>query len=44
LLATTGDVGDTVGDGIDAFGFHDNSCVVGENGDYTRWALALHPC
>jgi hypothetical protein len=27
LLATTGKVGDTVGEGVDAFGFHDCSCA-----------------
>jgi hypothetical protein len=27
LLATTGKVGDTVGNGVDAFGFHDYSCA-----------------
>jgi hypothetical protein len=27
VLATTGEIGDTVGDGVDAFGFHDYSCV-----------------
>jgi hypothetical protein len=26
LLAATIEVGDTVGDGIDAFGFHEDSC------------------
>jgi hypothetical protein len=36
LLATTGEIGDTVGDGVDAFGFHDNSCAGGESGNYTR--------
>jgi hypothetical protein len=41
LLATTGEVGDTVGDGVDAFGFHDCSCVLAENANYTRGAPLL---
>jgi hypothetical protein len=36
LLAATAQVGDAVGDGVDAFGFHDCSCAMAKAGDYTR--------
>ncbi|MDP2132174.1 MAG: hypothetical protein Q8J99_01030 [Sulfuritalea sp.] len=43
MLATTGKVGDTVGDGVDAFGFHDISCARLKKELYALHIMALGP-